>query len=350
MSEFLGWMLKKGKKIDDRDPKGHRKSTAANYIKRITRILPRIWDEFDGYTLQITPEMGDWYLKQLRDDEFRRDNGEPYAGSTKTKNACCLLNFFRFRWDQRNGKAWEPFTLFEEDSGSRISDPITLEERPKIREAALEYKTVKSYNNCTPEERDRIRAELAQRLGKPKSDITPSDWEKVNTCWKWPSLLMVGLDIGPRPVELERMTVDWLVLSKPAIKVPRNDAAKNDRTWEVPITERTANALRRWLRQRDTDPKYDDTDHVWLTREGEPLSSGPLCRNLRSLMDEANLDYSDRHITWYSLRYSLGTYLSMTADSLEEVRRQMRHESIESTLNYIHPPEEDVRDNLNSIN
>jgi len=67
-------------------------------------------------------------------------------------------------------------------------------------------------------------------------------------------------------------------------------------------------------------------------------------------MDEAGIEYEDRNISWYSLRHSLGTYLALTADSIEEVRQQMRHKRIESTLRYLDPPGENVEAHLDLIN
>ena len=349
LSDWYRWMRKQGISRDEWQLEGHSRSTANNYVQRLCRILPELWNEFRGYTTQISPEMGDWYLKQLRDDEIRKENGQPYAGSSKKKQVCTLLSFFRFRSSQRNGKEWEPATLFQADAGTRVADPIKRDERSLIREAVLEYKTVKRYNNCTPEERDRIKGELAQRLGKPKEEVTKSDWEDVNRCWMWPSIIMVTLDIGARPVEIERASTEWLKLSAPEIEIPKDDAAKNDQTWTNTITERTAKVLRRWLQQRNSLPKYDDTDTLWLTREGNPYSPGPLGRNLRNIMDEAGIDHSDRNISWYSLRYSLATSLAKEADSHEEVRKQMRHKRPESTMRYIHPPDEDVRNHLRRI-
>ena len=350
MEDFFQWLVTYGNRLDTNAPEGHERSTATNYLKRLTRLFPIFWKQNGGYTLQFTKEMGDWYVSQLRDDAVVKRNGQPYSASSKRKQICALLNFYRFRWDQREGPSWEPFTLFDSDGEPRVADPIQLSERSLIREAALEYKTVKRYNNCTPEERDRIRAELAQRLGKPKDDVKKADWEEVNQCWKWPSIILSGLDTALRPIEVERAKMSWLKLSVPRIEVPKEDAAKNSETWEVPITERTARALRQWKRQRSALPKYDDSNRIWLTREGNPYSSGPLGRNLRRIMDEAGIDYSDRDISWYSFRHSLATYLAMTTDDIEEVRQQMRHKRLESTLGYIDPPEEKVRDNLNSIN
>lgn len=161
---------------------------------------------------------------------------------------------------------------------------------------------------------------------------------------------MMGLDTGLRPVEVARLQVDWVHLSDGTLHIPREDAAKSDKTWKVQFTEKSSRIVKKWIRQRGALPKYDDSDRLWLTREGNPYSSGPLSRNLRNVMDEAGIEYEDRNISWYSLRHSLGTYLALTADSIEEVRQQMRHKRIESTLRYLDPPGENVEAHLDLIN
>lgn len=61
----------------------------------------------------------------------------------------------------------------------------------------------------------------------------------------------------------------------------------------------------------------------------------------------SGIDIAGRDISWYSLRHLLGTYLATVTDNLEEVRQQLRHKRLESTLRYIHPPDEDVQATLN---
>jgi integrase len=347
MDGFFDWMLTSGLSPNARNPTGYERSTAANNLQRLGRTLPQLWQQHGGYTLIVTNDLADWYVEQLEDDEITKDTGEPYADSTKRKHACALYAYKRWRTDQRGGDAWRPHTLFDhEPSQKPMADPIKLAERKQLREAVLEYETVTQYNNCTPEERDRIRALLAQRLGKPKSDVTKDDWEDVNRCWKYPSLFHVTLDTALRPVEVERAKVGWVNLAENRLEIPKDEAAKNDACWETPFRSRTGGSLKRWLKQRAADPAYDDTDALWLTREGNPFSSGPLGNRLRSLMEAAGIPIGGRDISWYSLRHSLATHMATITNNIEEIRLQLRHKCIESTLRYIHPPEENVRDHL----
>jgi hypothetical protein len=95
---------------------------------------------------------------------------------------------------------------------------------------------------------DGWRAHLDQRLGKPKTDVTPDDWARVN------------------------------------------------RSWEIALEPRTVDALRRWLDERETYPKYDDSDAIWLNRKGNPHNSGTLTCLLDKLCAEAGIDRENRDL------------------------------------------------------
>ena len=173
--------------MDIESEEGQTQSTADNNLRRVTRILSKIWDGHYGYTLQLSTEMCDWHVSRLDDDEIVKKNGEPYARSTKRKHVCALIAFMRFNWDERSGESWEPEQMFVSNNrASPIADPIKLDERKAVREATLEYKALKRYNNCSPEERDRIKAYLAQRLEKPKEEVTKSDWKQVTGAGRSP--------------------------------------------------------------------------------------------------------------------------------------------------------------------
>lgn len=75
----------------------------------------------------------------------------------------------------------KPIILLDPDD--QPEEFLTIEERKKIREAALEYGSVPAYNGLTPEGRDKWKAHLAQRFDKLKSDISKSDWNRANG-WK----------------------------------------------------------------------------------------------------------------------------------------------------------------------
>jgi integrase len=180
--------------------------------------------------------------------------------------------------------------MFSRGSGTtQPRDYLTREERTRIREAALEYGSVPGYNDLSPEARDRWKAYLAQRLEKPKSEVVPADWGRVNG-WKISSLTWASLDTGLRPIEVERAVTDWVDVDNSVLRIPKEQSAKVRGNWTVSLQERTADMLDRWLDQRDTRAKYDDADALWLTREGNPYGSSALIYVLGRLCDIAGIE------------------------------------------------------------
>jgi integrase len=213
---------------------------------------------------------------------------------------------YKWRHHRRNGDEWEPEATFKtESAGPR--DYLRMEERKKIKQAALEYGSIPVYSDLDPDERDRWKRYLAQKLGKPKEQVKPSDWEKANG-WKIPSLVYVSMDAGLRPVEVETMTTQWVDLENGELQIPKDESAKSRDNYNAVLTQKTQKFLKRWLQERKTRPRYDDRDKVWLTRESNPYGSSALAYILEVLAEEAGMDTKNRSFHWYMIRHSTGTY------------------------------------------
>lgn len=242
---------------------------------------------------------------------------------------------------------WEPAIQFSQ-SVFRRADPFTEDERRRLRDAALEYKSIPAYGSLSPDERDRWKGYLAQELGKPKTEVTPADWETVNRDWKIPSLIYTALDAGFRPIEIGRSRTGWLRLDKGTLYIPKEDSSKNRDNWEVVLREETVEILRYWKEQRDAQSKYDETDALWLTREGNRYTSASLNYLLDNLCEEADIDQANRRIVWYSIRHSTGTYMA-EAGNLPQTKEQLRQKRLESAMQYAHSPPKTRRNTLNDI-
>lgn len=342
---LVHWLKTEGKDPDHSE--GLARKTAANYASRLDKFYRWVWEEFDGYTTRITHEHADEYVQRLADDELCKDDGVPYSPAHKRKETDALEKLFEWRAQELGDEKWQSSVTFSESS-SNPPDVFSKAERAKLREAALELDSIPAYNGLSPEERDRWKAHLAQKLGKPKADVTPDDWERVSTSWKLPSLVWAVLDAGLRPIEIERSRVGWLRLEKGVIHIPKAEASKNRDHWEVALGERTVSALERWLNERENYTKYDGREDIWLNRQGNPYQSRSLNYLLDKLCDAAGIDQENRDLTWYSIRHSTGTYLATEGD-LSQAKAQLRHKSLESTMRYTHPPVEERRDTLDEI-
>lgn len=342
----LTWLQDKGKN-PDRDI-GYSASEVTTRATRLDQFYRWVWDEFETRTVDVTHEHADAFVDGLAEDEIRRrDTDEPYSEDSKRKFTNTLESLFDWRARERGGERWDPEITFNQGVYHR-ADPFTKAERRQLREAALEYKTIPSYGSLSPDERDRWKGYLAQELGKPKADVTPADWETVNRDWKIPSLIYTALDAGFRPIEVGRSQTGWLRLDKGTLYIPKEESSKNRENWEVALRDETVEILRRWTTQRDAQSKYDDTDALWLTREGNRYTSASLNYLLDNLCEAADIDQTNRRIVWYSIRHSTGTYMAEDG-TLPQAKEQLRHKRVESTMQYVHPSPEHRRDTLNDI-
>lgn len=258
--DCIEWLLAIGK--NPSKAKGYAHGTVDPRSRRIDIFYRWVWEHEGGYTLHITPDHADAWMQELAREDASR------AHKANCQKAAQML--LKWRRHQRGGDEWEPEIRFNDGSGTtQPRDYLTREERTKIREAALEDGAVPAYSDLSPEQRDRWKAHLAQRFDKPKPEIVPADWERANG-WKIPSLVWTSLDAGLRPVEVKRAVTSWVDVDNSLLRIPKEQSAKSDGNWQVSLQDRTADMLERWLDQRQTYPKYDDTDALWLTRRATP--------------------------------------------------------------------------------
>jgi len=244
---------------------GYAKTTVKNRASRMDQFYRWVWDDQGGYTSNLTHSDADQYLTHLAGQE----------ASNAHKSACrkAVMMLYKWRHHQRGGEQWEPSITFSKKNQSTTPrDYLTREERTKIRDASLEHGSVPSRSNVFGEERDRWVRYLAQRFEKPKEEITEEDWDRANS-WKIPSLVGVSLDAALRPIEVERARTTWVDVENGVLRIPREQASKSTENWIVGLQEQTVKMLERWLSERETIQKYDDTDALWLTRESNPYQS-----------------------------------------------------------------------------
>lgn len=337
--DLLEWLLVFGKDPETAD--GYARTTVKTRAYRMDQFYRWVWDEYDGYTTDVTHDHADAYLRHLATQD-------DYSHVHKDNSRKALQMVFRWRHHQHGLDEWDPALSFSNGSTStNPRDYLTVEERRKVREAALEYGSVPSPSSLSAGERNRWEAYLAQRFEKSKDDLEERDWERANN-WKIPSLVWTSLDAGLRPIEVERAVTSWVDVENAVLRIPKSQSSKNTENWIVGIRERTAEALEKWLEQREQHERYDDTDALWLTREGNPYGSSALRRVLRNLCDIAGINTENRQMSWYAIRHSVGTYMVREED-LAAAQSQLRHKNPETTMKYDQVPVEDRRDALDRM-
>jgi len=335
--KFIKWLLTFGKSPEE--VKGYSEDTAERTAYRCAKADRWAWKEHDGYSVPLTQEAADEYLKHVAYQDF--------SDTHRHKIQHSLERYFNWRQHEYDEPEWEPVLKFSSSGRRQPPDFLSVEERRKLRQAALDYGKIPSYNNVSPDEREEWKRYISRKLRKPMDEVEPSDWERMNG-WKFTSLVWTSLDAGLRPTEVAEAKISWVDVDNELLRIPAEDSAKNEDNWRVSITGRTAEALSRWLDERKQYDRYEGSDKLWLTREENPYTSQQLRRILRKLCEQAGIDTENRSLSWYSIRHSVGTYMTREED-LAAAKAQLRHKSVQTTMKYDQAPVEDRRDALNKM-
>ena len=335
--KFLEWLFTLGKRPEYGE--GYSHAVVKNTAYRTDLFYRAVWDE-DGYTTVITHDHADRYVRHLA--------AKDASNSSKSKDLKAIKRLLKWRTHEKGEEEWEPSIAFYDRTGSsQPRDFLTKAERSKIREAALNYGSIPAYDSVTPGERSRWKRYLSMRFSKPVSEVTAADWERANG-WKIPSLVWTSLDVGLRPIEVERAVTSWVDVENGVLRIPRAESSKNRDNWIVGLREQTANALRRWIEERQNYSMYDGTEALWLTREENPYGSHSLKYVLGRLCEDAGISVGNRQLSWYSIRHSVGTYITRE-EGLAAAQAQLRHKSEQTTMRYDQAPVEDRRDALDRM-
>lgn len=331
--QLCWWFLQYGK--DPEKEEGYAEATVKTRGFLIDQFYQWVWEREGMYTTWVSHEHADEWVDEL----VISDTGNAH----KNNSLKAVQMLFKYQSHIHGTEQWTaPFRFTEKTTQPR--DYLTQKERRKIRTASLSYGSVPDYQSLSPDARDRWKAYLAQRFEKPKNEVEFADWERANS-WKIPSLVWVSMDTGLRPVEVERSEIRWVDIDNGVLRIPREQSAKSTENWTVALRNRTTTYLKKWLQERSTHELYADSDSIWLTREGNPYQSQSLRYLLHRLCEITGIEYADRQMSWYTIRHSVGTYMTREED-LAATAAQMRHKSITSTMIYDQAPVEDRRDAL----
>lgn len=332
---LIQWGLHFGKDPDRAD--GYAYDTMRVRASRLDAFYRWVWSEKGRYTTALTHEDADAYMREL----VYSDSSNTHKANTQK----ALKMLWKWKAHELHEEPWEPAVTFSNYGGSiKPRDFLTRDERTRLREVTLEYGSIPHYNSLTAKERSEWKAHLAQRFGKPKSEVGRDDFDRANG-FKIPSLVWTSLDAGLRPVEVGRAKVSWVDVENAVLRIPAEESSKNTENWVVSLQPRTAEVLRLWLDERNQYEKYADTDALWLTRNGNPYNTHTLKYLLHKLCDVAQIPTENRKLTWYAIRHSVGTYMAHER-GLAAAKAQLRHRSVQTTMKYDNAPVEDRRSAL----
>lgn len=336
---FLTWLLTKGK--DTFKYEGYSDQTTRTTHYKVDEAYRWKWQRDGEYTLDFTPEDATTLIKQLV--QFS-DHPDPYVYTFEK----CLKRLFKYQRNElkKDIEEWDHGLDLKSNDHNSEKDKLYPNEMAALYEAALKTSSLKTYSTLSVSERDELKIYLAQKLEKPKDEITPQDFKDVNS-WKIPSLIAVTSDTGLRPIEVQRTKVDWFDLENAEMNVPAKQATKNDESWTCVLSSRTVDALSRWIDERASLDKYDGRDELWLTKYGNTYGSSSLNDLLENLIDEGNLDVENRNISWYSFRHGVASIWAQD-ESLDVAKNQLRHLSIKTTEGYTKDTQDHAKKNADS--
>jgi len=327
--DFLVWLATKGKRPFRGD--GYADTTVHTTHYKVEMAYRWLWEQEGEYTTSFDGEKGEAFIDTL------------VTKSPKTDNEIkifikCLKRLFKW-FDNTTGKnydwSYSKSDQLRSEDNSKSIHYFRQWELGELYDAALDFGSFKSYRNkgMSDEERKRLTIYLAQRFEKPKEEIGAADFEKANS-WKFPSLASMSIDLGLRPIEVGRASVNWLNLSENEVVIPHDESTKNTEPWECALSNRSVNALERWLEERRQYDLYDETDALWVTKYGNPYDSSSLNRLLDNLLERTDVTPGNRDLTWYAIRRGCATMWANNA-GLDAAREQLRHKRLKTTMRYV---------------
>ena len=209
--QYRNWLRDTGK-----NPKrniGYAPQSVHTKFHRTLQFHRWVWDHVGRITSGFDRSHADEYEKALAEDAVRKDDGEPYSEGSKRKFQQAVKNYFCFGACCLGGKLWKPNLEFSQREFNE-PDYFTLDERQRLYQASLTYDDMGNYDDLSPEERDRGKGFLAQKLEKPKSEVSPDDFEVCRTSWKVPSIVSVTLDLGARPASVDHIDSRMISFSR----------------------------------------------------------------------------------------------------------------------------------------
>lgn len=343
---FYAWMKDRGKDHVTYEEMSVR--TADNYLDRLDQLHRTAISMLDMESeTDLTPEFADGLLMMFTKDAIVKHDGTPYSDSSKRKFSNALQKYFEWHfYTDRLSFEWKPRIKFS-DGQHTSATKFTYEEMGQLLEAAKTYGKLPAYYETSPEERDRIRGLVAQRLGKPKESVNRDDWRRADQSSKFRSLVSVGHDAGLIPLEVTRAKVKWYKPDRGILKIPTDSAAKERNQCEISLSDESCEWMSEWIRERRHLEKYDGSNKLWLNRNGNPYSSASLCNLIEKLCKKVGIKTEDRPVRWYSLRHTVGQHIESDG-SLNQTNDQLRHDTVETTINtYGDSPAEERKQTLN---
>lgn len=144
------------------------------------------------------------------------------------------------------------------------------------------------------------------------------------------AILELFYSSGLRLAELVNLDIDMLDFTDSAITV----TGKGNKTRIVPMGGHAANALQRWLQQRELIAIQDkDTRAVFVTQQGKRITPRAVQYRVKTWAIKQGIN-TDMHP--HLLRHSFATHVLQSSQDLRAVQEMLGHANISTTQIYTH--------------
>jgi integrase/recombinase XerD len=145
-------------------------------------------------------------------------------------------------------------------------------------------------------------------------------------------MLLTMYNTGARVSEITTMTCSQVELGVRSSFVHLHGKGRKERT--VPLWTRTADAIRKWMRERDAAP----TTLLFTNYRGEELTrNGVDCILQKAIADAVHTcpSLSKKHISPHVIRHATAAHLLQAGVDISVIALWLGHESIDTTHIYM---------------
>ena len=139
-------------------------------------------------------------------------------------------------------------------------------------------------------------------------------------------MVLLAYRHGLRASEVCGIRVDHVDLKAGNIRCERGKGSVSN--WQS-LARDEMKAIRLWLRHR---PKTDDP-HLFISRNGGPMSRSQFYRVFRKLCAKAGISEDKSHP--HTLKHSLGSHMANAGMPVQVIQHRLGHRNISSTMVYV---------------
>lgn len=177
-----------------------------------------------------------------------------------------------------------------------------------------------------------------------------NDWKRLRDL----AIVHVMLDAGLRVEETSELKISHINMKSEIVEVMRG---KRNKHRSVPMTRELKRVLRAWINVRSDNakPAHQTSDYLFVSERAGHMTvrginhmlDGHLA--LAGLLDRATDGRKENSFSCHSLRHTFCKNLVNNGWSIQNVARVAGHESIQTTMRYVEPSQDELKKAMQAI-